>query len=101
MRISGHDERMLWKLQDGFKQIINSIRRNMGETRAGRKQNRIQKRLYSLPEAAEYLGRSEWSVRRLVWEGKLPQVRCGRRVHLDIEDIDKFIESNKITEWGN
>ena len=60
------------------------------------KQNRVQKRLYSLAEAAEYLGRSEWSVRRLIWVGKLPQVRSGKRVHLDIEDMDKFIESNKI-----
>jgi excisionase family DNA binding protein len=60
------------------------------------KQNSIQKRLYSLAEAAEYLGRSEWSVRRLIWAGKLPQVKSGKRVHLDIQDVDRFIENNKI-----
>jgi hypothetical protein len=32
------------------------------------------KRLYSLPEAAVYLGRSTWSVRRLIWNGELFQV---------------------------
>lgn len=62
------------------------------------KKERTHKRLYSLPEAAEYLGRSEWSMRRLVWSGELPHVRCGKRVHVDIQDMDKFIESNKISD---
>jgi excisionase family DNA binding protein len=56
------------------------------------------KRLYSLPEAAEYLGRSPWSVRRLIWSGELPQVRAGRRVHVDIRDMDAFIDKNKVTD---
>ncbi len=64
------------------------------------KKERTHKRLYSVPEAAEYLGRSKWSMRRLVWSGKLPHVRCGKRVHVDVEDIDQFIESNKISETG-
>jgi len=59
---------------------------------------RVPKRLYSIPEAAQYLGRSAWSVRRLVWSGELPQVRAGRRVHLDINDMDQFIEKNKVKE---
>jgi len=59
---------------------------------------RIPKRLYSIPEAAQYLGRSTWSVRRLIWAGELPQVRAGKRVHLDINDMDQFIEKNKVKE---
>ena len=58
------------------------------------------KRLYSLPEAAVYLGRSEWSVRRLIWAGELPSVRAGRRVHVDVRDMDVFIERNKVAEGG-
>lgn len=58
----------------------------------------LTKRLYSLPEAAIYLGRSTWSVRRLIWSGELPQVRAGGRVHLDLRDLDEFIEKNKICE---
>ena len=54
------------------------------------------KRLFTLPEAAEYLGRSTWSVRRLIWEGELRQVRCGRRVHVDIQDMETFIEKHKV-----
>jgi len=60
--------------------------------------NQPLKRLFSLPEAAVYLGRSTWSVRRLIWGGELQQVRTGRRVHVDIEDMEEFIEKHKIRE---
>ena len=54
------------------------------------------KRLYTISEAAVYLGRSPWSVRHLIWSGQLPEVRAGGRVHLDIQDMDEFIEKNKV-----
>jgi len=54
------------------------------------------KRLYSIKEAAVYLGRTDWSIRELIWKGKLPHVKVGRRVHLDIYDLDSFIEKNKV-----
>ena len=56
------------------------------------------KRLFSIPEAAIYLGRSDWSIRRLIWNGDLPQVRAGGRVHVDIRDMDAFIDKNKEQE---
>ena len=56
------------------------------------------KRLYSLKEAAIYLGRSDWSIRRLIWNGLLPQVRADRRVHVDVRDLDAFIEKYKEVE---
>lgn len=59
-------------------------------------QSHLKKRLYSIPEAATYLGRSVWSVRELIWNGNLPSVRMGRRVHLDIIDLDRWIERNKV-----
>lgn len=61
-------------------------------------QSKPFKRLYSLQEAAVYLGRSTWSVRRLIWGGELPAVRAGGRVHVDARDMDEFIEKNKVTE---
>lgn len=61
-------------------------------------QIKVPKRLYTVPEAAQYLGRSSWSVRRLIWSGALPEVRAGRRIHLDIKDMDTFIDRNKQTE---
>ena len=55
----------------------------------------IQKRLLTIKEAAIYLGRSVYGVRELIWSGKLPYVRFDRRIHLDIHDLEKFIEENK------
>jgi excisionase family DNA binding protein len=58
---------------------------------------RIRKRLYNIDEAAEYLGRSIWSVRELMYGGVLPYIKIGRRISFDIHDLDKVIERHKIT----
>jgi excisionase family DNA binding protein len=55
----------------------------------------IEKRLYSVKEAGRYLGISGWAVRHLIWSGKLPSVRQGRRVLIDILDMNEFINKNK------
>lgn len=60
--------------------------------------NLLKKRLYSIQEAALYLGRSTWSVRRLIWNGEIPSVRAGGRVHVDVQDMDGFIDRNKVRE---
>jgi excisionase family DNA binding protein len=58
----------------------------------------IPKRLYTIEEAAIYLGRTAWSVRELVWGGLLPSVKVGRRVHLDFDDLNSFIDRHKVRE---
>jgi excisionase family DNA binding protein len=50
---------------------------------------RPRKRLYTIPEAAEYLGRSPWSVRNLIWSGQIPAIRDGKRILLDITDLER------------
>ena len=55
----------------------------------------IGKRLLSVPEAAEYLGRTPWAVRGLIDNGKLPVVRLDRRVQIDRLDLDRLIERCK------
>ena len=65
-------------------------------TRKGGGSERPRKRLYAIHEAAEYLGRTPWAVREMIWKGKLPAVRDGRRILLDINDLDQWIEANKI-----
>jgi hypothetical protein len=59
--------------------------------------NPMSKRLYSLKEGAAYLGRSEWGMRELIWSGTIPVVRTerGRKIFLDIEDLNDFINRNK------
>ena len=55
----------------------------------------LKKRLFTIQEAAVYLGRSTWSIRELIWKGSLPCVREGRRIHLDISDLDQWIEKRR------
>lgn len=52
-------------------------------------------RLYSLHDAATYLGISYWTVRELINRQEMPAVRIGRRVMVDIADLNRFIEGNK------
>ena len=55
------------------------------------------KRLYTLKEAAGYLGRSVWSMREIIWAGEIPVVRQngGRKIYLDVLDLNVFIDKNK------
>jgi len=55
----------------------------------------VSKRLYSVKEAGRYLGRSPWTIRRLIRDGCLREVRQGRRVMIDLLDMDLFIEKYK------
>ena len=55
----------------------------------------VSKRLYNVKEAGRYLARSPWTIRRLIREGCLREVRQGRRVMLDIVDLEQFVEKYK------
>jgi len=53
-------------------------------------------RMLRYPEAAAYLGATEWFVRTLVWSKQVPYVLCGKRHLLDRLDLDAYIESAKV-----
>ena len=53
------------------------------------------KRLYSIAEAAYYLGRTVDALREVIWAGRLAHVRDGRRILIDINDMNDFIDRNK------
>ena len=56
----------------------------------------IRPRLLSLPEAARYLGGiSVWTVRAMAWRGEIPEVRIGRRLLFDVQDLDSLVERSK------
>lgn len=57
--------------------------------------NPLTKRLYDLKEASVYLGRPVFSVRTLIWNGMLPVIKDGRKMYLDIVDLNSYIEMNK------
>ncbi len=58
----------------------------------------VSPRLLGLKSAGGYLSLSYWTVRELVWRGELPSIRVGRRILVDREDLDAFIDRNKLTE---
>jgi excisionase family DNA binding protein len=68
---------------------------NTRENKALRIDNPVAKRLYTLKEASHYLGRPVFSLRTLIWNGKLPYVQDGRKYYLDVQDLDAYIESQK------
>lgn len=53
------------------------------------------RRLVSIQEAADFLGVSIASVRRLIWQGQLPVVRLTRRIQIDIHDLNRLIDQRK------
>ena len=55
----------------------------------------VGRRLLTLGEAAQVLGLSPCSVRRLIWAGKLPAVRLTRRIQVDLRDVERLIEQTK------
>lgn len=55
----------------------------------------VKPRLYSVEEAATYLGRTKEAVEHMIGAGKLPVVRADRRVFLDVRDLDRWIDANK------
>lgn len=59
--------------------------------------NPLGKRLYTLKEAAHYLGRSDWGMRELIWAGEIPIVRGdgNRKIFVDITDLEDFVNRNK------
>lgn len=54
------------------------------------------KRLYSVPEAAYYLGRTVDALREIIWAGKIPYFKDGKRILIDVQDMEDFIERNKM-----
>ena len=61
--------------------------------------NPLSPRLLPLKRAAEYLGLSTWAMRERIWAGDIPVVRFpgGRKMFLDVQDLEQFIVQNKTT----
>ena len=61
--------------------------------------NPLCKRLYTLKEAAEYLGRSKWGMRDLIWKQQIPVVMNsgGRKIFIDVQDLEAYVSNHKST----
>ena len=63
---------------------------------SGREGGKLRPRLFTVEDAALYLGRTKKGVQHLIAAGKLPTVKSDRRVFLDRKDLDEWIERGKI-----
>ena len=52
-------------------------------------------RLLDLKNSAHYLSVSYWLVRELVLKGEIAHLRAGKKILIDIQDLDSWIEKNK------
>lgn len=61
--------------------------------------NPIGPRLLPLKKAADYLGLTTWAMRERVWAGQIPVVQFpdGRKMFIDVQDLEAFIQKNKRT----
>lgn len=57
--------------------------------------NKILPKLLSIKKASIYSGLTIWTIRQLIWAGKIPVVCVGRTYYIATEDIDKWIIENK------
>jgi len=63
---------------------------------AGCAQNVPTKRLYSIKELAAQIGATEWFWRSQIWDGQLAYVQVGRKMFIDLDDIENFITEHKV-----
>lgn len=49
--------------------------------------NRLPSKLFTVSEAAQYLGVAQVTVRRMVAVGKLPHVKVGRSIRVDLARV--------------
>ena len=54
------------------------------------------KRLYSIKELVAEIGATEWFWRSQIWDGQLPYVQVGRKIFVDMQDIENFITKYKL-----
>lgn len=76
-------------------------RRSVGEPDSRSEAPSSRVRLLTLREAGAYLGISTWTLRELIWRGTLPAVRITQKIHLDLRDLDVFIERSKERVGGD
>ncbi len=84
---------------------VPEIKRNkktqgISSPKCGADRPTIQQRLYDLHNAAYYLGRSVYSLRGLIWRGEIPIVKSGKKMWVDIVDLNTWIDKNKETVTG-
>jgi hypothetical protein len=58
-------------------------------------QNVPKKRLYSIKELTAAIGATDWFWRSQIWDGQLQYVQVGKKMFVDYQDVETFINNNK------
>ena len=78
-------------------QLAHEIARRLKPELQQPANGRITPRLLTVAQAAQFTGRSKSSINHLIHRRQLRVVRVGRRVHIDVKDLEEgFIEQNKV-----
>jgi excisionase family DNA binding protein len=72
-----------------YKEVVQVVR-------SGCAHNVPVKRLYSIKELVENIGATEWFWRTQIWDGQLPYIQVGRKMLIDREDVEAFIQKHKV-----
>jgi hypothetical protein len=54
-----------------------------------------KKRLYSIKELTAAIGATDWFWRSQIWDGQLQYVQVGKKMFVDYQDVETFINNNK------
>jgi excisionase family DNA binding protein len=74
--------------------IVDGVQRELQHRPNNNGTSPVTPRLLSVSEAATYLGRSKASVQHLAAQRRIPVVREGRRIFLDVRELDRWIAAN-------
>ena len=74
--------------------LVPAVAARMQEHLGNGTNGTITPRLFTVAEAAKYLGRSKVYVQHLVAQRRLPVVREGGRVFLDVRELNRWIDAN-------
>ena len=53
-------------------------------------------RLFTVKEAARYLGTTSATIYTKIWRREIPFIKLGRSVRLDIHDLDEMIDRGRV-----
>lgn len=82
--------RLLRGMQNGFVFSEPLLRKGTGPAKCA-----LPRRPCCHADAARYLAVSCWTVRQMVWHGNLPHIKTGKRILLDLRNLDGWILREK------
>lgn len=80
-----------------FKGDKKALSKQLQVVKTGCAQNVPMKRLYSIKELVREIGSTEWFWRSQIWDGQIPYVQVGRKMLIDRDDIEAFIQKHKFS----